>query len=94
MLECSPNMAKTLEFRRTTPDGRLQATTNQPITMATKDYLPTRVLYQERPGSALKIARDPPNPSKKRRLYWMHDTRCIQDLPWDPGEWHWDATPP
>jgi len=94
VLECTPDTAKTLEYKRTTPGGRLQATTNQPITMATKGYLSTRVLYQECSGSALKIARDPPDPSKKRRLYWIHETGCIQDLPWDPGEWHWHATPP
>jgi len=31
---------------------------------------------------------------KKPPLYWVFETGFIQDLPWDPGEWHWQASHP
>jgi hypothetical protein len=27
-------------------------------------------------------------------LYWIFETGFIQDLPWDPSEWHWKTNPP
>jgi hypothetical protein len=72
----------------------LQATTHQPLTISTTNYRPVRVLSQEYPSSTLRVARDSPVPGKKPHLYWIHETRFIQDLPWDPGEWHWRSNPP
>jgi hypothetical protein len=94
VLECTPATTKTIEFQKVTPSGRLQATTNQPLTISMTNYRPVRILSQEYPGSALKVARDPPALGKKPHLYWIHDMGFIQDLTWDPGEWHWRATPP
>jgi hypothetical protein len=58
------------------------------------NYHPVRVLSQERFGTTLKVAKDPPTPGKKPSFYWMFETRFIQDLPWDPGDWHWQTSPP
>jgi len=94
VLECTPDKAKTIEFKKVTPSGRLQTTMHQPLTISTTNYRPVRVLSQEYPGSTLKVARDPPVPGKKPHLYWIHETGFIPDLPWDPGEWHWRFNPP
>jgi len=83
-----------IEFKKTTLDGRIKATAQQAITISTGNYRTVRVLSQEKPGATLKVARDPPAPSKKPPLYWIFETGFIQDLPWDPGEWHWRANPP
>jgi hypothetical protein len=40
------------------------------------------------------VAREPPTLSKKPPLYWVFETRFIQDLPWDLGEWHWQNLHP
>jgi hypothetical protein len=94
VLECNQTSAKAIEFKKTAPSGRLQATTNQPLTISISNYHMVRVLSQESPGAALKVAREPLVPGKKPLLYWIHDTGFIQDLPWDPGEWHWRAVSP
>jgi hypothetical protein len=41
-----------------------------------------------------KVARVPPAPGKKVLIYWIYDIGFIQNLPWDPGEWHWLSNPP
>jgi hypothetical protein len=41
-----------------------------------------------------KVARVPPAPGKKALIYWIYDISFIQNLPWDPGEWHWLPNPP
>jgi hypothetical protein len=40
------------------------------------------------------VARDLKAPSKKPPLHWVFETGFIQDLPWDPREWHWQTSPP
>jgi len=40
------------------------------------------------------VARDTPTPGKSPLIYWIFETGFIQELPWDLGEWHWQATPP
>jgi hypothetical protein len=65
----------------------------QALTISTVNYRPIRVLSQEKPGATLKVTRDPPTPGKKAPLYWIFETGFIQDLPWDPGEWHWQNQP-
>jgi hypothetical protein len=94
VLKCTPNKANAIEFKKVTPNGRLQVTTHQPLTISTTNYCPVRVLSQENLGSTFKMARDLPVPGKKPHLYWIHETGFIQDLPWDLGEWHWRTNPP
>ncbi len=83
-----------LEFQRITHEGRIQATTNQATRILTTKLRPVRVLSQERPEATFKIAREPPVQGKAPLLYWIFDKGFICDLPWDPGEWHWQAIPP
>jgi len=94
VLECTLDKVNAIEFKKVMPSGRLQVTTHQPLTISMTNYRSIRVLSQENPGSTLRVARDPPVPGKKPHLYWIHETGFIQDLPWDPGEWHWRTTPP
>ncbi len=86
--------AMALKFQRTTPSGRIQLTSNQALRISTVNHQPVRVFSQENPKATLKVARDPPAPGKKALLYWIFDFGFIQDLPWDPGEWHWQPNPP
>jgi len=63
--------------------------------LATSNYRQVRILTQEKPSSTFKVARDPPAPGKKPPLFfWIFETGFVQDLPWDPGDWHWQAPPP
>jgi hypothetical protein len=78
-----------VEFKKIAPDGRIQATTNQVITITTGNLLQVRILLQERLGATFKIAKDLKASSKKPPIYWIFEADFIQDLPWDPGEWHW-----
>jgi len=94
VLKCTQDKAKVIEFQKFSPSGRIQATTHRPLTISTVNYCPVRVFSQENPSSTFKVARDPPIPGKKPLLYWIHETRFIQDLPWDLGEWHWWTNPP
>ncbi len=40
------------------------------------------------------MAKDPSALGKKPSFYLIFETRFTQDLPWDPGEWHWQTSPP
>ncbi len=82
-----------IEFKRMTPEGRIQASTNQIITIATGSYLPVRILSQVSAKASLRVAKKLKTPSKKTPIFWIFETGFIQDLPWDPGEWHWKAIP-
>ncbi len=62
--------------------------------MSTANHRQIRVFAQENPKATLKVARDPPALGKKAPLYWIYDSSFIQDLPWDPREWHWQPHPP
>jgi hypothetical protein len=31
-------------------------------------------------------------PGKKPPIYWIFEFGFIFDLPWDPGDWHWQST--
>ncbi|CAK9871704.1 unnamed protein product [Sphagnum jensenii] len=84
--------AMVLEFQRTTPSGRIQLTTNQALRISTANYQPIRLLSQENPRAMFKVTRVPPAPGKKALIYWIYN--IIQNLPWDPGEWHWLSNPP
>jgi len=82
-----------IEFKRMTPEGRIQASTNQIITIATSSYLSVRILSQESAKASLRVAKELKTTNKKTPIFWIFKTGFIQDLPWDPGEWHWKATP-
>jgi len=94
VLEHTWDKASVIEFKNITTNGRIQATTQQALTISTTNYHTVRVLSQKKPGATLKVAKDPPAPGKKPPLYWIFETGFIQDLPWDPGEWHWRTNPP
>jgi hypothetical protein len=94
VFDSSPTTARVLEFKKTELNGHLQAPTCGPITIVLRHYCQVRVLLQDYPGSTFKIAREPPDPRNKHRIYWIFEAGFIHDLPWDPGEWHWAATPP
>jgi hypothetical protein len=38
------------------------------------------------------MAKELKAPSNKPPLHWIFETGFIQDLPWDPGEWHWQTS--
>jgi len=86
--------AEVLEFKKSSPAGRIKPTSNQAQIMPTSNKWQVRVLVQENPKAHLKVARDPPAPGKKNQLFWIFESGFIQDLPWDPGEWRWQAQPP
>jgi hypothetical protein len=83
-----------IEFKRMTPKGRIQASTNQIITIATSSYLPVRILSQENAKASLRVTKELKTPNKKTPIFWIFKTGFIQNLPWDPGEWHWKSAPP
>jgi hypothetical protein len=94
VLAKNKDTAEVLEFKRSSPTGRIQLASNQAHTMSTANKWQVRVLVQENPKAHLKVARDPPAPSKKSQLFWIFESGFIQDLPWDPGEWRWQEQPP
>jgi hypothetical protein len=94
IINATPSQAKVIEFKRMTPEGCIQASTNQIITIATSSYLSVRILSQENARASLRVAKELKTPSKKTPIFWIFEIRFIQDLPWDPGEWHWKSTPP
>ncbi len=94
VLELTRDKANVIEFKNTSHNGRIQASALKAFTISTANYRAIRVLSQEKPDATLKVARDPPTPGKKAPLYWIFETGFIQDLPWDPGEWHWQSNPP
>jgi hypothetical protein len=85
VLKYTRDKANVIEFKKITPNDRIQATTRQALT----NYRPVKVLSQDKPGIILKVAKDPSALGKKPPLYWIFETGLIQNLPWDPGEWHW-----
>ncbi len=94
ILQSGRDTTDVIEYKRSAPGRRIQATTHQVIQLSTANYRQVRVLSQERSRSTFKVARDPPAPGKKPPLFWIYETGFVQDLPWDPGEWHWQAPPP
>jgi hypothetical protein len=65
LLRATPGQAEVIEFKRSAPRGRIQASTNQVITIVTGNLLPVRILVQERPGAHFKIAKELKTPNKK-----------------------------
>jgi hypothetical protein len=72
-----PGQAKVIEFNKFAPNGRIQASTNQVITVTTGGLLPVRVLSQESPEAAFKIAKELKTSSKKTPIFWIFETGFI-----------------
>ncbi len=94
ILDVTPRQAKAIEFKRMTPNGRIQASTNQIISIATGDLRLVRILSQESSGATFKVAKELKTASKKTPTFWIFESGFIQDLPWDPGGWYWKTSPP
>jgi hypothetical protein len=94
VLESTPGKASVIEFKKTSTSGRIQATSHQALIIPIDNYHPVRVLSQEGPRATFKVAREPPASGKKPPLYWVFETKFIQDLPWDLGEWYWQTLHP
>jgi hypothetical protein len=51
-----------------------------------------RTCQSARPGRTRNYTQAGQRPiaqGKKPPIYWIFKTRFIFDLPWDPGDWHW-----
>jgi len=86
----SPKQCCTVEFQKVTPTSFIRAANSQIITLSTEGYHPIKVLSQERHGTPLRIARELPSLTKLP-LFWIFKFGFIDGLPWDSGEWHWQA---
>jgi hypothetical protein len=87
----TPNMVQAVEFQRVTPIGLIRAANSQVITLSPKGYHPIRVFSQERHGASFRVAKELPSLTKPP-LLWIFESSFIDGLPWDPGEWHWQAS--
>jgi hypothetical protein len=83
--------ASAKEFRRSSSAGRVQATSSHCTTIPFEGYEPVRVLAQDGHGTTLRLAKDLLPPGKKPPIYWIFESGFISDLPWDPGDWHWQS---
>jgi hypothetical protein len=61
------------------------------ITLSPKSYHPIRVFSQEKHRTSLIVAKELPSLTKPT-LLWIFESDFIDGLPWDPGEWHWQAS--
>jgi hypothetical protein len=52
VIDATPSQARVIEFKRMKPEGRIQASRNQIITIATSSYLPVRILFKKAPRRA------------------------------------------
>jgi len=93
VLESLPDKVLVLEFKRVFANGQFQATSHQKHSLL-DNHTSVRVLSQERHRTTFKIARDPPSASQKNTTYWIFESGFIENLPWDPREWHWKETHP
>jgi hypothetical protein len=84
--------ASAKEFRRSSGAGRVQATSSHSTIIPLEGYEPVRVLAQDGHGATLRLAKDLLLPGKKSPIYWIFESGFIFDLPWDPGDWHWQST--
>jgi hypothetical protein len=87
----TPNTVQTIEFQKVTPISLIRVANSQVITRSPEGYHPIRVLFQERHEAPYKVARELPS-FTKLPLLWIFESGFIDGLPWDPGEWHWQAS--
>jgi hypothetical protein len=71
VLQSGRDTADVIEYKRSAPGERIQATTHQILQLSTANYRQVRILSQDRPGSTFKVTRDPPTPGKKPPLVWV-----------------------
>jgi hypothetical protein len=84
--------ASAKEFKRSSSAGRVQATSSHCTIIPLEGYEPIRVLAQDGHGTTLRLAKDLLPLGKKPLIYWIFESRFISDLPWDPGDSHWQST--
>jgi hypothetical protein len=65
----------------------------QEVTLSLAGYHLIRVLSQEKHGAPFRVVKDISS-LPKSTLFWIFEIDFINGLPWDSGEWHWQATPP
>jgi hypothetical protein len=87
----TPNTVQANEFQRVIPTGFIRAMNSQVITLSPEGYHPIRVLLQERHGAPYIVAKEFPSLTKLPIL-WIFESGFIDGLPWDPREWHWQAS--
>jgi hypothetical protein len=63
----------------------------QVITLSPEGYHPIKVFSQERHGAVLRVAKELLSLTKPP-LFWIFEFGFIDGLPWDLGEWHWQAS--
>jgi hypothetical protein len=61
------------------------------ITLSLEGYHPIKVLSQEKHEAPFRVTRELPSLTKPP-LLWIFESRFIDGLPWDPREWHWQAS--
>jgi hypothetical protein len=66
-----------VEFKKIAPNGRIQATSHQALTISMTNFNPVKVFSQEGHGATLKVARDLKAPSKKPHLHWIFENGFI-----------------
>jgi len=91
MAEVFPNLVKTIEFRRISPNGLIRAMSSQEVTLSLPCYHSVKVQSQLKHGAPFKVVRDF-SALPKSTLFWIFEISFINNLPWDLGEWHWQAT--
>jgi hypothetical protein len=89
--EVTPDTMQAVEFQKVTPTSLIKATNSQVITLSPEGYHPFRILSQERHGAPFIVARELPSLTKPP-LFWIFESSFINGLPWDQGEWHWQAS--
>jgi hypothetical protein len=80
-----------LEFRKMPGTGQIQATSSHSTTIPLEGYTPVRILAQDGHGATLRLVKDI-QPGKKPPILWIFESGFVADLPWDPGDWHWQST--
>ncbi len=94
VMDSLPDKVLALEFRRASANDQLRATSYQVHSLPHTNFSSVRVLSQERHGASLKVARDPPSANQRSTTFWIFETGFVENLPWDPGEWHWKEIHP
>ncbi len=92
MAEVLPNLVKAIEFCRISLKGLIRAVNSQEVTLSPIGYHSVRILFQEKHIAPFRVVTYF-STLPKSVLYWIFETSFIDILPWDSGEWHWQATP-
>jgi hypothetical protein len=90
--EVLPNLVKAIEFHRVSPNGLIRVVSFQEVTLSPASYHLVRVIIQKKHRALFKVVKDF-SVLPKSILFWIFEINFIDSLPWDMGEWHWQATP-